>query len=60
MERHTDLGRGRSKLPVGSLMWDSTLGSCPEPKADAHTLSHPGVVLFFKTPKVGSLGGSAV
>ena len=29
-----------------SPMQDLTLGSCPEPKADAQPLSHPGVPLF--------------
>ena len=24
-----------------------TLGSCPEPKADAQPLSHPGVLILF-------------
>ena len=46
-ERQRDIGRGRrSRIHAGSLMWDSILGlpgSCPEPKADAQPLSHPGV-----------------
>ena len=44
-QRGRDIGRGRSRLPVGSPMWDSipgTLGSQPEPKANAQPLSHPG------------------
>ena len=46
-ERGRDTGRGRSRLPVWSPMWDliprPQLGSRPEPKADAQLLSHPGV-----------------
>ena len=40
-----DIGRGRSRLPAESPMWDSIprLGSHPEPKAVAQPLSHPGV-----------------
>ena len=44
--RGRDIGRGRSRLPVGSLITEldpSTLESHPEPKADAQLLSHPGV-----------------
>ena len=41
-ERHTergrDLGRGRSRLPIGSLMWDSIPGIMTEPKADVQPL----------------------
>ena len=39
-------GRGRSRLPVGSLMKDliSGLGPRPEPTADAQPLSHPGAL----------------
>ena len=29
---------------AGSPMWDSILGSHPEPKADAQPLSHPGIL----------------
>ena len=44
-ERARDLGRGRSKFPArepyaGLDSWTS--GSCPELKADAQPLSHPG------------------
>ena len=41
--READIDRGKSRLPAGSLMWDSIPGpgSCPEPKADAQQLSHP-------------------
>ena len=45
-ERGRDIGRGRSRLPAGSLMWDSIPGppgSRSEPKADAQSLSHPGI-----------------
>ena len=44
-ERGRDTGRGRSRLHAGSLMWDliPELGSRPEPKPDAQSLSHPGV-----------------
>ena len=43
-ERGRDIGRGRSRLLTGSLMWDSIPGpgSHPEPKADAQPLSLPG------------------
>ena len=45
-ERCRDTGRGRSRLPAGSLMQAGpglrTPGSQPELKADAQPLSHPG------------------
>ena len=43
-ERGRDTGRGRSRLPAGSPMWDSIPGpgSQPELKPDAQPLSHPG------------------
>ena len=41
--RGRDIGKGRSRLHAGSPTWDSISGSCPEPKADTQTLSHPGV-----------------
>ena len=44
-ERGRDIGRGRSRVPAGSPMLGldpGTLGSQPEPKADAQPLSHPG------------------
>ena len=49
IERGRDIGRGRSRLLTGSLMWDSIPGpgSHPEPKADAQPLSHPGVPTRF-------------
>ena len=51
-ERHRDIGRRRSRLPVGRPMQDSiprTLGSqsLPEPKADAQLLSHPGAPVKY-------------
>ena len=44
-KRSRDVGRGRSRLHAGSLIWDSIPdpGSRPEPKADTQLLSHPGV-----------------
>ena len=48
-ERHTErgrgVGRGRSRLLTGNLMWDSIPrpGSRPGQKADAQPLSHPGI-----------------
>ena len=45
-EKERQRHRGRSRLPIGSPMQDSIPGfpgSCPEPKADAQSLSHPGV-----------------
>ena len=58
-ERDKDISRGRSRLPAGSLMWDSIPGprdpsqdhvipgSRSEPKADAQSLSHPGAPVLF-------------
>ena len=49
-----DTDRGRNRLLIGSLMQDSIrgLGSHPESKADAQTLSHPDVpelnVIIYK------------
>ena len=44
-----DTGRGRSRLLAGILMQGSILapGSCPELKADAEPLSHPGVPIYL-------------
>ena len=46
-DRERKRHRGRSRLPVASLMWvrlnPKTLGLLPEPKADAQPLSHPGI-----------------
>ena len=43
---------------MGSLMWDSILGSCPEPQADAQPLSHPGIPCkMFVTSDVHIDGG---
>ena len=50
-ERHRDTGRGRGRSrlfgePDAGL--DPRIrGSCPEPKADAQPLSHPGVPDFY-------------
>ena len=53
-ERHTekgrDTGRGKSRLPVGSPMWDSIPGLWDQDlsrRQDAQPLSHPGVPLFL-------------
>ena len=56
-ERGRDIGRGRSRLPAGSPMWDLILGlrdpeiRIPEPKADAQPLSHAGAPIsqFIKS-----------
>ena len=42
-ERGRDIGRGTSRLPAGSPMWDSILGqgSRPEPKADRRSIAEP-------------------
>ena len=44
-ERERQRHRGRSRLLAERLMWDLIPGlqSCPEPKADAQLLSHPGI-----------------
>ena len=46
-DRGRDIGRGRSKLPVGSPMRDLILGlqghSLSHRQTDAQPLSHPGV-----------------
>ena len=44
-ESEADIGRGRSRLLKGSLMWDSIprLRNHAESKTDAQPLSHPGV-----------------
>ena len=36
-EREAETGRGRSRLPSRSPIWDSIPGPRPEPKADPHT-----------------------
>ena len=46
-ERARDIGREGSRLPTGRsplLGRPRTLGSRPEPKADAQPLSHPGAL----------------
>ena len=46
-ERGRDIGRGRSRLPAGSLMLDLIPGAQDhEPKADAHPLSHQAPHFF--------------
>ena len=48
-ERDRDIGRGRSRLPPGSPMWEPnprTPGSRPELKADAEPLSHLDVPII--------------
>ena len=44
-ETGRDTGRERSRLPAGSLVWDSIPdpGSRPEAKADAQPVSNPGI-----------------
>ena len=45
-ERGRDIGKGRSRLPVGEPdagLNPRTSGSWPEPKADTQPLGHPGV-----------------
>ena len=59
--RGRDTGRGRSRLHAGSRTWDSSqiAASCPEPKADAEPLSHPGVpyhIFFIHSSVEGQLG----
>ena len=46
-ERGRDTGRGRSRLPAGSPLWDSILGlqGHPGPKAGTKLLSHPEIPL---------------
>ena len=50
--RDRDIDRGRSRLLTGSPMWDLILGpgTCPDQKADAQSLSHPGVPAFLCNP----------
>ena len=50
-QREKDTGRGRSRLPDRSPMWDSI----PEPKADAQSLSHPGIPDFIIPLKTSDL-----
>ena len=48
-EKGRDIGGGKSRLLVGSLMAGlnpRTLGSQPEPKADAPPWNHPGASKF--------------
>ena len=49
-ERDRDIGRGRSRLPVGKPdagLDPRTPGSQPEPKADTQPLSHPGALWWW-------------
>ena len=46
-DRGRDISRGRSRLPAGSPMEDSILGSQPELKAYAQPLRHLGVPACF-------------
>ena len=54
-EREAKTQAERSRLLAGSPRWDSILGpgSCPELKADAQPLSHPGVPKISKFLKHG-------
>ena len=51
--RGRDIGRGKSRLPAGSQLWDSIPGpgSHPELKADAQLLSHPGAPVYHVKKK---------
>ena len=55
-DRERGRDRGRSKLPAGEpnvRLDPGTLGSQPEPKADAQPLGHPGIPArenFKQTP----------
>ena len=56
-ERGREIGRGRNRLPAGSLKWDLIPGfwdHAPEPKAATQTLTHPGIpyvnILNFQFP----------
>ena len=57
-ERGRDIGRRRSRFPVGEAdvgLDPRTLGSQPEPKADAQPLSHPGTLCqIFLTDKLAN------
>ena len=49
-ERDRDIGRGRSRLSVGILMWDSIPGpwdhDLSQRQIDAQLLSHPGAPII--------------
>ena len=53
-----NIGRGRGRFPAGSLMRDSilTLGSQPEQKVDAQSLSHPGAPVSVLRDEFSWLG----
>ena len=48
-KRGRDTGRGKSRFPAGTRMWDSirTPGSRPEPKTEAQPVSHPGTARMY-------------
>ena len=56
--RGRDIGRGGSRLPAGSQMWDSIPGlhdHAPELKADVQLVSHPcvpGFIFLYRYPIV--------
>ena len=62
-KRGREVGRGRSRLPVGTRCGTQSQdpGSCPEATAEAQPLSHPGVpnvdffTFIFKPAKLGFL-----
>ena len=53
-ERGRGLGRGRSRLPLGSLMWDLIPGPQDHNLSQRHTqpLSHPGVPIERYVPVI--------
>ena len=53
-ERGRNLGRKRSRLPMGSPMWDSIPGQ-RQPKADTQTLSHPAAPKLRNSSYVRSI-----
>ena len=46
-EKGKDIGRGRSRLQAGSLMWESIPRTGIMPKADTQLLSHQASQIFF-------------
>ena len=49
-EREADTGRRKSRLHVGSPMWDSILGPCDHTLSqskDTQPLSHPGIPIVL-------------
>ena len=57
-QRERDIGRGRSRIPVGIPMWDSILEpwdhDLSQRQTDTQSLGHPGISGI--TSKVLSLG----